>query len=270
MSAAFTFGSSNTITNGSFSVTVLAKTTKKISRDDGEYIALPDNTAYELKLSSAWGEKADATVKIDGEPQGQWRVPSYGSCKVSHPDSAHGGDRAFVYRDEKSEGAAKAGVVVGHKDNGLVEVEFKPERNRSHEPHATVYRSELESNRGFVRPSMNQSLNSLGGSSAASASAMGGGFGYDESLSLSAKKSRGSTESFSSGATVLGGATGIEYGSVSAITDYDTSRITKIVFRLVTLKDEEPVAIKKFAEGIKTMSVPPRIDGDEKVSEDFM
>lgn len=89
------------------------------------YIALPDHSEYSLQLNNYGDTIADATVKIDGDIAGIWRVNPRDSITIEHPADIQ---KKFTFVTENGPEADQAGVISGSSLNGLISVEFKAKK----------------------------------------------------------------------------------------------------------------------------------------------
>jgi len=91
------------------------------------YIPLDDRTEYKLRISSNKGLRTDATVWIDGNKVGVWRIKPYGSITVERPVN---NARKFTFLKEGSRSAVQGGIKTGKEENGIIKVVFKHERQQ--------------------------------------------------------------------------------------------------------------------------------------------
>lgn len=186
-----------TIDSGDFGVSVVAWNVKKVHQDGHLYIALQHNSEYSIQLSNRSGSRCDASVTIDGRSVGKFRVPPFDTITIERPSSQ---SRKFVFLQEDSGDAHRAGIVNGHSANGAVSVVFYPERQNV----------VLQLERGYRQRSFDLCTNAT--------------LGMENNC-----KSYG----MSSGATALGDHSSQSFSSTSAITGIDHNRTRTIAFRMV-------------------------------------
>lgn len=88
------------------------------------YVEMMNGDQYKLKLRNNHGQRCQAKVKIDGRHVGTWVVPAYDTIVIERPADV---DKKFTfYRVSKA--PIGSGIVSDRANNGLVEVEFTPER----------------------------------------------------------------------------------------------------------------------------------------------
>lgn len=97
---------------------------RKFVRDGHVYYAIPHNTTYKVKMINNSDCRANATLKIDGETMGMWRLEAYSDIMIERPSH---NNRKFTFVRESSQQAASGRVLPGNIRNGLVEVTFIPE-----------------------------------------------------------------------------------------------------------------------------------------------
>ena len=158
------------------------------------YVALQHAQKYSLRLTNNKGVKCNATVKIDGEEQGSWRIEAYDSIVLKRP-ATDSGNFTF-YKLESSEGNAIG--LQANSDLGLVSVTFIPEKIQ-------------QQNTRSVTRSFNSSLESFKGVS----------------------RSYGSGQGFSAGGSGLSGESGQTFGRAKEI-QLDYEQETVITLRLVS------------------------------------
>lgn len=191
-----------------FSVIIVADGVKTINRNGGRYIALANDTEYKIRLENSTNMRADATVFVDGEKAGTWRLGPTSTTIIERPANS---SRKFTFVGETSRIARIAGVERGLDDNGLIKVIFSPERSRLVNWCAPlVYSNDEET---ITSNRLCRNSNSLFS---------------NNNLSLSNQ-----SLDYSSGATVLGGESSQEFRSVSPLIDINRKMIKTIMLRLV-------------------------------------
>lgn len=96
----------------------------RIVKDGYVYYAVPHGKEYKVRMENNTGERVNATLSIDGERMGKWRVEPYESIVVNRPTYT---ERKFVFVKETSWEGRMGNVEEGDFRNGLVEVTFVPE-----------------------------------------------------------------------------------------------------------------------------------------------
>lgn len=112
-----------------FSVAIISNGTEvdPIIRDGAYYISLPNGSHYKIRLSNRHDYRCNAEVSIDGESIGTFRLYSYQNLTLERPADI---DKKFTFYRETSRTAQRAGVVEGKEENGLIRVQFIPEKRR--------------------------------------------------------------------------------------------------------------------------------------------
>lgn len=243
-----------------FKVEILSSANEKMdvmNIDGGNYVPLRHKTEYKIKLSNSRQTKCDATVYVDGEDIGTWRVTPFNTITLERTSDVK---RKFTYVDEESKEAVLSGMQTGHRDNGLIRIVFKPEKQQMR-----------------VLQKKNYGLGSRGGAGARGTGFLSNNdsFGLENSnesmqyKSMNMTKSKGATSnSMSSGGTLLGGSSRQEFSSTSRIQNYDTNNITEISLRLVTnndldIEEEEFIPIAR-----KKTSYPKRLEESDEITFD--
>ncbi len=174
-------------------------------RDSG-HVMLQHGTVYTLRLLSHFHRACDALVKVDGKEVGGFRLEGHGSLTLER--SADDTGRFTFYAAESSEGQAVGGGIA--KDQrGLIEVTFKPEKDR-----AAVRRAARE---GY--------LSAFSGDEKTSG-------GISRSFGLESMPKVGC----SAGVTGLTGKSNQEFVAVPNL-DYDLNEVVTITLRLVVGQD---------------------------------
>lgn len=215
------------------------------SRDGHKYYALPNNKEYGIRMVNNSDLRVNATLKIDGEVMGKWRINKYSDILIERPSH---NNRKFTFVRDNSWQAGMAGVKSGAYQNGLVEVTFTPEvrsyRSRDDDsrdgwqPYSTNFGDD---SRDYLQShTITNNNNSF---TPQSASLM------RESSNRSNRSNKSmnfsSTNSYSAGATVLGDDSSQKFNSASHINEDTSKSITKRV-RLVVADERKPyVSIRK-------------------------
>ena len=94
------------------------------SEQSSGHVAIPHNTVYTIDLHNHSHRPCDATVKVDGDVAGVYRLEPGQHWAVEHPEKDQG---RFTFLRSSSADAKSSGVdVVAKNDRGLVEVTFTP------------------------------------------------------------------------------------------------------------------------------------------------
>jgi hypothetical protein len=198
-----------TINVGEFGVTILSDHVRKVHKNGHEYIALKHNSEYSLKLSNHSHNRCDTSVIIDGRSVGKFRIDPYSTIHIERP-ATH--KRKFVFLEENSGDAYRAGITEGRYANGAVSVTFYPEK----EEYRMCRCNDCYS--GSADMGFNNSLT-------------------HRSYSLDSKSASNfnymSVNSLSAGATALGDRSSQLFTSVSPLKEIDYSGKRTIAFRMV-------------------------------------
>lgn len=212
----------NIIANGSY--------VKRLDKNDNIYFAMPHKTYYKIELGNYKDVKCDAKVYIDGEHIGTWRINSFSKIAIERPDKI---DRKFVFLEEDTKLAIKSGIESGLHENGLIKVEFIPEKVMCDKGYNDEYSEELDKCECKNKDKRSQKK------------------------SMSAEFSM---NSYSSGATALGKHSDQTFDSVSAITSIDEANRTIITVRLIAEKPKVYKPIISLRGALRATATPPRIE----------
>lgn len=214
-----------------FGLEIISSGGKRFSREGAEYVALPHRSEYRLKLVNNRSVQTDAKVWIDGTHVGTWRLKPYSSSNIERPITEN---RKFTFVKEKSYEANAGNLITGRSDNGLIRVQFKPEKD-----------SCLDR---IIMPSYASATLNLS---------------YDDSCNNSLCRSFGTNtnsyqhnKNYMSGGTVLGQHSDQRFNSILPLKDIDIEHITDLYLRLVVDTEPEFVPLRRTA-------VPPRIEEHE-------
>lgn len=112
--------------NNGFSVKILTNNDQdKLKRNDYNYVALYNNTEYELQLINDRHTDAMAEVFIEGENIGTWFIPATDNIIINRPSNI---SKKFTFFRETDPRAIGAGTIPGESLNGLVRVVFYPKK----------------------------------------------------------------------------------------------------------------------------------------------
>lgn len=196
------------------------------SLQESNYVVMPGNDCkYSIKLQNHAGTSCDATITLDNDNVGTFRICPYSTIEIERPSY---NNKQFTYYKGGSSKSYKAGYEKGNSTNGLVKVVFRPAKKP-----AFVDFFQLEST-------------SLCNSA-------------EPPLSFH-KKRRRRSNNLSEGITGLSGHSDQSFHEL-ALLDYDDDNIVTIMVRLVS-KDQssnEPDIVplgKKSTEYPKPVSVP--------------
>lgn len=216
----------------------------KFTKDGHTYYALPHNSSYKVRMTNNTDRRANATLKIDGENMGTWRLDAYSDVTVERPSH---NNRKFTFVRETSWQAKMGGVAKGVSENGLVEVTFIPEIKSSFfdDSDSIMFDAapRFNSGRAFGRSfaesdMMSNGLSGLRQQSYSSTNQM------NESLSFNSMNRASANSSYAVGGTVLGGNSSQRFSTASHITEDHSRKQTKCVRLVVTQNDQPFVSIR--------------------------
>lgn len=188
------------------------------------YYAVPDGSYYNIILKNPFSVKCDAQVAIDGTDVGTWRLNGCERVTIKRPANV---DRRFRFVSEKGTAAVVAGVEPGVINNGLITVDFTPERQ-----YVPIY--DLSIRASALGAPMRQ--------------------GYNSSLPSPYLK----RPSFESGATILAGPSNQQFGQAERIRL--DGRLTRTFHvRLVCPNIFIPECSSKYS------AVPPRFEDTQNI-----
>ncbi len=99
-------------------------------KNDSYYVEMPeDNIQYRIRLKNSGAPKCDAVVTIDGKNMGKFRINSYSHMVLERPADV---ERRFTFFVGGSDGSKQGGYQPKERNNGLIEVVFKPEKQLIH------------------------------------------------------------------------------------------------------------------------------------------
>ncbi|VBB18797.1 hypothetical protein YASMINEVIRUS_1329 [Yasminevirus sp. GU-2018] len=222
------------------------------------YYSVPHNKEYAVRMINNSDLRVNATLKIDGEVMGVWRINQYADVIIERPSHSN---RKFTFVKESSWQAGMGGVKQGDVKNGLVEVTFTPEKR-------TLVYNDFES--PYINSSFSDSLSMGANRGSFGAQLESQGFSGSRKLfSDSASSHRESTNqmfnsaprvNYSAGATVLGDDSSQRFGTASHMIEDTTRSVTKRV-RIVVAENRKPyTSIKKPSVDVYDDPVPPPIN----------
>lgn len=195
-------------------IVTLSGVTNSRTINGAHYVPLDDRTEYKLRIHSNKGVRTDATVWIDGNKVGVWRVKPYGSITIERPVN---NARKFTFLKEGSQAARQGGIVTGKEENGLIKVVFK------HEIQEMLYNMEYDTDSfGTSMSYSNDGMNSI-----------------PERSSL--------LQNYSSGGTALGDHSSQTFKECSPLYNVDHSDVTTIIARLVCDEGDKYVPLGLYS-----------------------
>lgn len=206
-----------------FSVNIIGDHITHFKNGEYNYYCLSHLSEYKIRLTNNRPTLCDASIKIDGDYVGTWRIQPFNSIVIERPANVN---RKFIFIAEESLTSQNTSINRSN-DNGLISVTFKPEKNNNYVIKSNKYKKyEFDSNSFDQLYFVPQS--------------------YDNKLNT--------------GVTVLGGGTDQYFNSVDPLTNIDNNNITTIHLRLVVSKDKDYISIK---QAINTTKISSRIDVHE-------
>jgi hypothetical protein len=196
-----------------FSVDIIGNNVRNFIRNSTYFYAMPNKTVYSIKLGNGTSVRCDATVHVDGDIVGTWRINQHSSIIIKRPAKIN---REFIFVSENSEEAHNTGMCKGSFNNGLIKVVFKPEAMLSYQ-----YRSSLPSYK------CSRSYDSFGMTKG------------DTRLGFDDEK----------GGTILGGNSGQEFGVTSKICCYGPETIINLRLIIDTGRTESSPEYVSIHEG---------------------
>jgi hypothetical protein len=98
-----------------------------IENNDRSYVEMEDGKHYGVSLYNGHATRCYATVTIDGKVMGKWLLEPYQRAVIERPVEI---DKKFTFFKVSSAGGQAAGLTKFDSNNGLVQVEFMPEKKR--------------------------------------------------------------------------------------------------------------------------------------------
>lgn len=218
------------------------------------YYAIPHNSPYKVKMTNNSNHRANATLKIDGDTMGVWRLEAYSDITVERPTN---NNRKFTFVRETSWQADMGGVARGSSQNGLVEVIFVPEIKNTF---PTDFDHDINYNN---MPEFNTRLSNQLFSRKESQGFQKQSNQINESMGLSDSMNF-TNSSYGVGGTVLGGSSSQRFSSASAIIEDHSRKQTKRI-RLVVPENDQPfVSIRSrgwigVEDEIRDDPIPPQL-----------
>lgn len=225
-----------------FGVAVISngREVEPVIRDGAYYIPVKNGDHYKIKLSNKHEYRCNADVSIDGESIGTFRLYSYQTWTIERPGDV---SKKFTFYSETSRTARRSGVIEGKEENGLIRVQFTPEkRRRIYAKTSPEYKmkgvrlspsSLPQADESFPESSQQSYRGAMFSRSGSPQLLMASSPG--SSLNESVTRSLDTTPSMSqykSGATVLQGKSNQSFGDAERI-DLDYDNMVEIILRLV-------------------------------------
>ena len=248
---------------------------KRVHRGDDPaslYYEVGDGKFYVLQLSNGNPHRCDASVSIDGEVIGRWRLEARQDITIERPADVQ---RRFKFVSESGREAERAGVTMGSRQNGLIKVVFVPEMTS---PLPSIYEEddddemELDYASGPSLSKTRRSRSSFAASdrsyamplpmSDANVSPQSFSNGIQNAASIA--DARFGHSGHSTGATVLAGESKQKFGQATPIR-LDHLHSVTVNLRLVVPNgsigaDNEPIAVSAYHHRRFETPVPDRID----------
>lgn len=253
------------------------------------FVGLPHEGAYKFKFTNLGTTNGDAVLHIDGKYINTFRVrpgrPAVIEC------SGNDNDRKFVFfKEESHEVNTISPGLKGNANNGLVKVEWKPERSRMTftasstvplsgtilltdgvgtmswgQPYRTINVSgnlDLDLDLEDDEEDCNEMAGVLNESTTQSDSTRQS-CNVRASSTFGKKKMRGTPDlqsHLSSGLTMFGGSSGQKFVQVPDITDIDPENACTIIFRLAHDTQFGNSFAQKYSPVQTHQQVPPRVE----------
>lgn len=231
-------------TINNFGVNILNKNNKKFNTltiEKGTYVLLKNKTEYKIKLSNKKYQKCDATVYIDGENIGTWRINGNNTVIIERPSKIN---KKFTYFDENSVQVEKAGISKNNEKNGLIRVIFRPEKENFFREQCLDYN--FLSGSDGLKTTLNNSTPT----------------NYAMPLNNFSKKK------YSSGATLLGKHSDQNFNVIEPINNYDYNNFTEIYLRLITQENDEESDDEEYIPlNIKKNKYPKKLSGNTRIED---
>ncbi len=209
-----------------FSLSINAPGSEPLYKYGHKYVALRSGTTYSINVKNLHDTRSDIEVYIDGIHVGSWMMPAHSSLTLERPAHIN---KKFTFFEETSRVAQSTGTEIGAEDNGLINVIFKPEKQKS------IYRT----------------MNLRAASSLETASAASSRSSASPKFSNSIQ-----AKSYKAGVTVLGDQSKQRFGTTSSLRDdeIDWNLSTELSIRLVVKKDTKYISL------VPRITYPPRLD----------
>lgn len=232
---------------------------KKITKNGHTYYPLEHQSTYGIRIYNKTDTIYNVNISIDGENVGKFRLNSYKSHIIKRP--AHS-KRSFVFVNEDSNIASSNGIVSGSNLNGLVEVEFVPlntiQDNILDDDYDSLTSGFLDSfmfmsnlSNGFAPPPSSNSSAEINYSMSMSDRSFGMSNSVSNEMSYSTNNLFGMSDSYGSGATVLGKRSNQIYTDAIEYEEITNESVTKRARIIIKYDDYTPLS--------RSDRVPPRV-----------
>lgn len=245
-----------------FSLEILTNsgTVHKTSIGNSNYFALPNKSEYRLRLRNNRNTRADILIWIDNEKIGKWRIEAFSKITIERPANS---PRKLVFIKEGSREALNSGIRSGDSYNGLIKIEFRPEKIDyipfNDNDHFYKLKKFCWNDNSISEP---QYLSNLSNSSNLGnlCGMMNSSIQYGM---MDTNCTQQSTSNYSSGATVLGDNSNQRFRKTDSIDNVDSSNITTIYARLIidNNKSKKYISLKEL-NNLST-DIPPYLDQNE-------
>jgi hypothetical protein len=144
-----------TVQVGDFSVQIYTNRgyANLIPNSYAHFFQLADNTEYSVVVKNNGQTKCDASIDIDGENIGRWRIEAGASGNIVHPMTSK---RKFVFKNASKFSYAD-GPNGSYPQNGKVSVTFYPEMKSESRPTVKV-QSYIQQNDNMLKGKNGMSL----------------------------------------------------------------------------------------------------------------
>lgn len=227
---------------------------ERVQKDGNIYFTLKNNTKYLIELTNKRSTRAQANVKIDGNLIGRFIIDPYNNIYIKRPVAE---DRALIFVAENSHEGEIAGVISKRYENGIIEVEFLPEKEKEN---IAYYSDDRSMFHGLESGSKLKSKASSSPRNLFSSSP-----NHHRESKRSSSSFANATNSLTSGATILGSKTNQHFQFTSTVQNIDERNRRTIIVRLVARDEDEddiPIAISRIPPNILSNPYPSeRLNG---------
>jgi hypothetical protein len=225
-----------------FSLCILANnmSVRRKYMNRAHYYILRDGSEYQIRLSNDRSVKCDATVWIDGEQIGVWRINPHSDITIERPTNIN---RKFTFLKKGTNDAHSAGIKCGKMENGIIKVTFEPEKQHVY-TEAMYYHNDDDN---IILTNYSQKSQQPQPSQPSQPSQRMVGMNMANTASISnINTNTNSNLNYSHGATALGDKSRQKFCSASPIYDIDTANVTTIIVRLLvddTFQSQPPSGV---------------------------
>ncbi len=222
---------SNTPKKMVFDVRIIDDKNETAHMDEKNYVELPHNTEYKVRLYNGCATRCDAEVEIDGKVAGVFRIAAKSFILIDRPANEA---RHLTFLRDTSKEATESGIRSGESVNGVIRVTFRPERQRRESRYfgANTRTMSLPDRCGGDDDDEDFEEASMGIQDSSPKFRSVGGESRRDNVTLE----RLTTNKRSSGATGLGSASLQKFHDVSRIVDIDQDLVTIVKLRLVVVE----------------------------------